>query len=209
MRRLYHVGMPASRHETDLARRRRSREAVLTAAAELISAGRTPTVGEAAEAAHVSRATAYRHFPSQDLLLTAAAMHATIYGLDGVDEDITRICARTPDHATRVARVVRRVAEMCYDNQHHLRLVLHLIVNDPQFHRPGHRLKWIELALDPLRPDVDADTHHRLGNALVPLMGIDPILALVDVARHTRAQVLDTLEWTAYTLVAGALRQPS
>lgn len=46
----------------------RTRAALLDAARELLAEGRTPNVGEAAEAAGVSRATAYRYFPYQRAL---------------------------------------------------------------------------------------------------------------------------------------------
>ena len=50
----------------------RTRAALVDAARELLSKGRTPTVEEAAEVAAVSRATAYRYFPNQRALLVAA-----------------------------------------------------------------------------------------------------------------------------------------
>src|SRR4029453_13904364 len=50
----------------------RTRAALVDAAREVLSKGTTPTVGEAAEVAAVSRATAYRYFPNQRALLVAA-----------------------------------------------------------------------------------------------------------------------------------------
>ena len=49
----------------------------------------------------------------------------------------------------------------------------------------------------------------RLSKALTLLMGIDPIVALTDIAGASRKEALDTLEWTARTLVEGALRSGS
>ncbi|MGH7668804.1 MAG: TetR family transcriptional regulator, partial [Gemmatimonadaceae bacterium] len=46
--------------------RRRTRLALLAAAARLIAAGAAPSVAEVADAADVSRRTAYRYFPTQD-----------------------------------------------------------------------------------------------------------------------------------------------
>jgi AcrR family transcriptional regulator len=48
---------------------------ILTAAAALISSGSRPTVTRAADAAEVSRRTAYRYFPSQEKLLTEATLN--------------------------------------------------------------------------------------------------------------------------------------
>ncbi|MGI8548966.1 MAG: TetR family transcriptional regulator, partial [Gemmatimonadaceae bacterium] len=54
--------------------RGRTRKALLTAAAALIAQGRTPSVTEVADAAEVSRRTAYRYFPTPDQLLVEAAL---------------------------------------------------------------------------------------------------------------------------------------
>src|SRR4051794_23819314 len=50
----------------------RTRAALIGAARQFLAAGRTPSVEEAAEAAGVSRATAYRYFPNRRVLLVAA-----------------------------------------------------------------------------------------------------------------------------------------
>src|SRR5262245_29357977 len=52
--------------------KRRTREALVAAARELVADGLTPTVEDAAERASVSRTTAYRYFPSQAALLATA-----------------------------------------------------------------------------------------------------------------------------------------
>ena len=54
--------------------RRRTRKDLLQAAARLIKEGRPPTLEEVAEAALVSRATAYRYFPNIDALLAEATL---------------------------------------------------------------------------------------------------------------------------------------
>ena len=52
--------------------KRRTRDALVAAARELVAHGDTPTVEAAAEAASISRTTAYRYFPNQHALLAAA-----------------------------------------------------------------------------------------------------------------------------------------
>ena len=49
--------------------KRRTRVALKEAAAEFVRLGVTPTVAQVAEAALVSKSTAYRYFPSQEALL--------------------------------------------------------------------------------------------------------------------------------------------
>ena len=52
--------------------KQRTRDQLIAAARELITAGDTPRVEEVAEAAGISRPTAYRYFASQAELLAAA-----------------------------------------------------------------------------------------------------------------------------------------
>ncbi|MCU1456443.1 MAG: regulatory protein TetR, partial [Actinomycetia bacterium] len=52
--------------------KQRTRQALVNAAREQVARGLAPTVEESAEAASVSRATAYRYFPNQRALLAAA-----------------------------------------------------------------------------------------------------------------------------------------
>src|SRR5689334_20973443 len=70
--------------------KQRTRMALVAAARELVAhGGRPPTVGEAAEAASVSRTTAYRYFPTQRSLLLAAhpEVEATSMLPEGVGDD--------------------------------------------------------------------------------------------------------------------------
>src|SRR5437667_8334409 len=55
-----------------IGQKRRTRDALIAAARALVATGATPTVEAAAEAASISRTTAYRYFPNQRSLLVAA-----------------------------------------------------------------------------------------------------------------------------------------
>ena len=63
----------------------RTRAALIDAARRLLAASRTPSVEDAAEAAGVSRATAYRYFPNRRALLVAA--HPEVEATDLLGED--------------------------------------------------------------------------------------------------------------------------
>ena len=58
------------------AQKLRTRQALMDTAVELVKAGRRPSVSAVADQAGVSRATAYRYFPSQDLMLSEAKIRA-------------------------------------------------------------------------------------------------------------------------------------
>src|SRR6266481_9328778 len=52
--------------------KRRTRQALVAAAREMVAQGMTPTVDSAATKASISRTTAYRYFPNQRTLLLSA-----------------------------------------------------------------------------------------------------------------------------------------
>src|SRR3981081_4344849 len=68
--------MVVSRQDGRFNQKRRTRRALIEAASNLVRAGQQPSVAEAAEAALVSKATAYRHFPTQHALLAEVGFEA-------------------------------------------------------------------------------------------------------------------------------------
>jgi len=177
----------------------RTRRALVDAAAGLVRDGRAPTVAEAAEAAEVSRATAYRYFPSQEMLLAEVALFAA--GGPLFDDDGAELAA--PE---AVARLVRRVGEWAYESEQPLRTLLRISLDpDSGVTRPGHRVGWIAAALAPVRDQIDPETYDKLAASLTMLMGIDPVVVMTDIAGVSREQALDSLEWSARALVEAAL----
>src|SRR6476620_8193500 len=74
--------------------KRRTRDALIAAARQLVADGATPTVEAAAETASISRATAYRYFPNQRALLVAAHPETGATSLlpdDAPDDAATRL----------------------------------------------------------------------------------------------------------------------
>jgi AcrR family transcriptional regulator len=181
----------------------RTRRALVAAAAELLRAGRSPTIAEVAEAAEVSRATAYRYFPTQEVLLAEVALFAVGGPLFPADE--TGVSLPAPE---AVGRLVRRIGAWAYDSEPALRMLLRLSL-DPAtgVRRPGHRVGWIAEVLAPVRAEIDPETYERLATALTLLLGIDPIVVMTDIAGVSREQALDTLEWTARTLVEAVFQE--
>ena len=82
----------------------RTRNALVDITRTLLASGRTPTVEEAAEAAGISRATAYRYFPNQRALLVAAHPEIDATSLLGDDR------AGRPRGAARARRSARSCA---------------------------------------------------------------------------------------------------
>jgi hypothetical protein len=67
--------------------------------------------------------------------------------------------------------------------------------------RPGHRIRWIAEALQPLQGKVEATVLERLASALTMVLGIDPVIPLTDFAKLTPEQGIEVIEWAARTLV--------
>lgn len=180
----------------------RTRKALLNAAAELMRKGREPTVAEVAEVGEVSRATAYRYFPTQESLLVEMRMFAP----EGPLEMFDRVVRESGDPVERVGVLAREVSEWALQNETALRTLLRLSL-DPEtgVRRPGHRIRWIAEALQPLQGKVDGTTLDRLSSALTMLLGIDPIIPLRDFAELPPTRAIEVIEWAARTLVRSVL----
>jgi AcrR family transcriptional regulator len=187
------------------AQKLRTRQALMDTAVELVKAGRRPSVSAVADQAGVSRATAYRYFPSQDLMLSEAIIRATA----GTAPD-TLMPAGTPaaDPAKMAAAITRQAGQFSLDHEERLRTALRLSL-DPQsgYQRPGRRGRWIEDILAATGDRIDPPARARLTAALHLALGIDPIIVLTDIAGLDRAEALDVLEWVAATLVKAAINQ--
>jgi AcrR family transcriptional regulator len=182
----------------------RTRKALLDAAAELVRQGREPTVAAVAEVGEVSRATAYRYFPTQESLLANTRMFAP----EGPVAIFEKVALETTDPVERVGVLARQVAEWAFQNEPALRTMLRLSL-DPEtgVRRPGHRIRWIAEALQPLQGKVAAATLERLSSALTMVLGIDPVIPLTDFAKLPPAQGIEVIEWAARTLVRSVVDQ--
>lgn len=179
----------------------RTRKQLVMAAEVLMRAGRQPTVTEVAEEAGISRATAYRYFPTQEMLWAEVALFAS-------GGPLFPAAPETGSLPETVGRLVRRVGKWAYENEVPLRTILRLSL-DPStgVRRPGHRVGWIAHALAPARSKIEPKTFIKLSNALTLMLGIDPIVVMNDIAKAPREQALDTLEWSAKMLVEAALEK--
>ncbi len=187
--------------------RMRTRRAVLQAAAELIEAGRAPTVAEAADAADVSRATAYRYFPSQEALLTEAALPL---GLPSAQDLFDRA-----DAPAEVEDRVVLVHEVLYDHvraretQFRLFLRAQLLQGlqddrEDRTLRPAFRAALLDAALAPLADHLPAPDVERLRNALAVLIGTEAVIASRDVLQLDHATARAQIGWACRLLVRAA-----
>ncbi len=183
--------------------KRRTRDALVIAARQLVAEGDTPTVEVAAERAGVSRTTAYRYFPSQAALLATA--HPEIV-------TTTLLPAPAPDDvAERLEIVVARVTEMVVDTEPQQRTMLRLSLEPGARQRElllrqGRVIGWLEDALAPLAGDLGRDGVRRLAIAIRSAIGIESFVWLTDVAGLTTADAVGTMRWSARSMLDAARR---
>jgi AcrR family transcriptional regulator len=196
-----------SRQEAEpTAVQRRTRRAIVDAAARSLAEGKIPTVAAAAESAEMSRATAYRYFPTQQALLVEAQLQAAVKPPD------TAAASAIADPAERLAALVLTVNDWAYDNEAHLRLLLRMSLQpdeagEPSFHRPAKRLEFLDEWFDSIHPQLDHETSARLRNALALLFGIDPVVTFTDVCQISQAEAQDSLTWAARVMIHAALAE--
>jgi AcrR family transcriptional regulator len=188
----------------------RTRTALVDAARRLLEAGRMPTVTDVADEALVSRATAYRYFPTQEHLLLDAVLERSI---DEIDRAVTA-AARSDDVVAGVEGLVRATHAEIASNPAAFRSLLRLSVAQPRADEPTvagirgeRRLQWIEQALEPMREDLDEQAFRRLASALTLCMGAEAFVVLKDLCGLDDDEVEQTLRWAAQALVISAQRE--
>jgi AcrR family transcriptional regulator len=188
------------------------RTLLLRAAEDLVAQGKAPTVTEVADAAEVSRRTAYRYFPTQEQLLTEvslerlrprveAALHAALGRrsppeiLDSAVAAMQRIAA---ENDALLRTIVRLSLEKRLGGQQ---------AADSLPVRGSRRVEWIEAALAPARPLLASSRFERLVSALTLCLGIEPLITLQDVRALTPGQSVDICRWAAQAMLDAALRE--
>ena len=183
----------------------RTRKDLLEAAARLMRDGRTPSFEEIAEAALVSRATAYRYFPGLDALLLEAAVHVetpTPQGLFGDDP--------STDALARIEKLDAALAALVAANEAPLRAMLAQTVQragDPEAPvRQNRRTPLITAALATAAPPFRPADLETLSKALVVLMGIEAVVVFKDVLDLDDAEAGRVRRWMIRALVEAARR---
>jgi AcrR family transcriptional regulator len=183
---------------------------MLETATRLMQSGITPSVSEVAEAAEVSRATAYRYFPSQAVLVHAV-----------VDEALGPILSwssDSPDARTRVADLLATAMPRIDEFEATFKAALKLSLdqwaqrqagtlgNEPLFKR-GHRVDLLKSVTAPLQGTVPPESRERLAQALSLVFGVEVLIVLKDIWGLTSEGAQSVAEWAARALVDTALRQ--
>lgn len=205
---MYHDGM---KRDLRANQKERTREALVDAAKELARGGAAPTVAEAAEHARVSRATAYRYFPTQESLLVEVSDVTPVVA--PVEEMLESL--EGDDVEERLARLLDTFGPIVVAEEVPLRSALRVYLDTwlearrkgeamPKV-REGRRMRWLDTALEPLRRELPKAEWRRLRAALALTLSIDALVVMKDVALLDDEEALSVLRWAALALLRAGM----
>jgi AcrR family transcriptional regulator len=181
---------------------------MLETATRLMQAGATPSVSEVAEAAEVSRATAYRYFPSQAALVQAVVN-------EGLGPILTWKSAST-DPERRVVELFDTAMPRIEAFEATFKAALKLSLDqwarrqagtlggEPAFTR-GHRVDLLEDAIAPLKDRLPPREFKRLAQALSLIFGVEVLIVLKDIWGLDSRKRMSVAQWAAGALVRAAV----
>ena len=192
--------------------RRRTRKDLLQAAARLMKQGRKPSLEEIAEEAIVSRATAYRYFPSVEALHREAALDVAVPAPDELFG-----AGSGDDPVARLERADAVMHDMILANELPLRMMLaHSLERvargsgsggDGLPARQNRRTPLIEAALAPARGEFRPAALKNLTRALALVIGTEAMVVFKDVLQLDEAEARKVRRWAIRALVDAA-RKP-
>lgn len=181
---------------------------MLETATRLMQGGATPSVSEVAEAAQVSRATAYRYYPSQAALVQAV-----------VDEGLGPILtwqSSSADAERRVAELFGTAMPRIEAFEATFKAALKLSLDqwarrqagtlggEPAFTR-GHRVDLLKDAIAPLKDRLPPREFKRLAQALSLTFGVEVLIVLKDIWGLDSRKMMSVAQWAAGALVRAAV----
>lgn len=187
--------------------RERTRSAIMEGARKLLREGKIPSVADAAEVARVSRATAYRYFPTQSALI----QEAVDTGLPNTWEPDRRH-ADLMAFADRVEHAVAEMLTLTHDNEAILRGVLLVSLQqwatiqagdkleEEPMRRGTGRIPAIQAALAPYRGTLNPAALRRLTIGLSLIVGAESLVVLRDIWGLEETEAKEVARWIARTL---------
>jgi AcrR family transcriptional regulator len=192
--------------------RARMKRIMLDTAMRLMQSGLTPSVSDVAEAAQVSRATAYRYFPSQAAMIQAAVNEAL--------GPILNWTSDSPDVEARIAELLDFALPRIFGHEATHRAALRLALDQWARRQAGtlggearivrgNRKGLLGIVAAPLRDQLKGPTFDRLLQSLSLIFGVEAIVVLKDIWGLDREQAERVAVWAAHALVRAALAEAS
>jgi AcrR family transcriptional regulator len=192
-----------------VAQKQRTRSELLRAARTLQSAGRVPTVADVADAAGISRTTAYRYFPTQEVLLAEATADPLI---DAVRDAIASAEGEA-DIVKRVDAVFAALAPLMIRHEPELRTLAKIafersLEETHQRHLPLLSGRWINAwdgILEPVRRRLPPPRYAVMVRALGTLLSAESINVLRDACDFDDRAAAAAIRSSARAMVRGFL----
>jgi AcrR family transcriptional regulator len=192
--------------------KRRTRKDLLQAASRLMKQGRKPSIEDVADEALVSRATAYRYFPSVEALLLEASLDIAIPEA----EELFR-SRSSDDPVVRLQRVDTALHDMILANEAPFRMMLkhsmeRAVRGEDDVELPprqNRRTPLIEAALEPARDQFSPAALETLSKALAFIIGTESMVVSKDVLQLSDADARRVKRWAIRALVEAARKSDS
>jgi AcrR family transcriptional regulator len=175
----------------------------------LVRRGRIPSVPELAVRARVSRATAYRYFPSRSKLVSAVVAESLA--------PVRRFEPTAADGLVRVRELFDKTFPLFKRFEPHMRAALHLALEheslermgilEEEPYRRGHRRYMLHRAAAPLAATLGPEAYDRLLKALSLVYGIESYVVLRDIWGASYREVEVVARWMLEALIESALRR--
>ncbi len=179
---------------------------MIEATTRLVREGDSPSVTEVADAAGVSRATAYRYFPTQESLLAEVIVPELERALaeEALPKDsesrfgaaFTAIWSSNVTHEAAYRTILRRGLEHPPGES-----VEHEEAEEARSIRAGRRVRWLRNALKPTREWIDEESFERLVMTMCLCVGIESLVVLRDVCGLKAEEAEEVARWAAFTLL--------
>lgn len=189
--------------------RARTFDRLMCAAVRMTSRGQIPSVTDLAVAAGVSRATAYRYFPSRSTLISAV-----------IEESLRPVrhwTSPAADGAQRIDDLFERTLPRFKEYEAQMRAALQLALEhwsaeragslDKTPFRRGFRRAILERNAAPLRGQLGRKAFDRLLKALSLVYGIESFVVLKDIWGARESEIEGIVRWVAAALVAASLAE--
>jgi AcrR family transcriptional regulator len=183
---------------------------LLDTAMELIQQdGHIPSIPEVAVRSNVSRATAYRYFPSRSALITSV--------IDASLGPVRTLAQDEHGGRQRVHELFKKTFPRFKEFEPQLRAAAQLALEqwaleragllEEEPYRRGHRIGILEHAIAPLKPELTPAARDRLHKALCVVYGIESYTILKDMWGLGDREMEKTVLWMADALIDAALRE--
>lgn len=196
------TAFPTPQDESLTHTRARTRHLLLTSAMELYDSGVFPSITELAAHAQVSRATAYRYFPTQSALITAVVAESLGPILEWQPQD--------NDALKRISELLAFAYPQMEQHEGALRAALQLSLQQWAQATPGekfvrgNRKRLLQLAVEPLQNKLTPEALQRVIHSFSLIYGSEVFLVLKDIWGLELENIQDVTQWVAKAIIRQA-----